>query len=256
MSVNVDPRMIKLLNSGDKRELRAFLTLYAKPIYDRAFAITNDEVDAKRVTRRVIAEITMLAAKGELSEDVDGQLMKLTDSCCSEDLFFAKLVDDTMTELDASTGGSGRTEPPAAAPASRPSAEDASAPPPMTERGERVEAARRRIENELNPDAGAGRCANGSADGGSADSPVSSYRSSMNGDASVREEGDLRLFGEEDEDEGKKTSPFIVILIILLSLITVALVWVLVVKLMYTGVIPLYDFGFGTWFNSNLFPLY
>ena len=49
---------------------------------------------------------------------------------------------------------------------------------------------------------------------------------------------------------------FIVLLIFIMALITLALVWVLVVKLMYMGIIPKADFGFAEWFNANLFRLY
>ena len=64
MSNAVTPEMIRILNSGDQRELRAFLTLYAKPVYDRAMAITGNESDARRVTRRVVSETALLAVKG------------------------------------------------------------------------------------------------------------------------------------------------------------------------------------------------
>ena len=47
-----------------------------------------------------------------------------------------------------------------------------------------------------------------------------------------------------------------VVLIFTLSLITIALVWVLLVKLMYVGAIPKFDFGFAEWFNAHMFKLY
>ena len=61
----------------------------------------------------------------------------------------------------------------------------------------------------------------------------------------------------DPEDEAdRKPSVFIVLLIFIMALITLALVWVLVVKLMYMGIIPKADFGFAEWFNANLFRLY
>lgn len=48
----------------------------------------------------------------------------------------------------------------------------------------------------------------------------------------------------------------IVLLIFLLAIVTLALVWVLVVKLMYLGILPKADFGFAEWFNAHLFRLY
>ena len=40
----------------------------------------------------------MLALRGKLEEDIDAQLMALTDACCSEDMFFARLVEDTLRD--------------------------------------------------------------------------------------------------------------------------------------------------------------
>ena len=48
----------------------------------------------------------------------------------------------------------------------------------------------------------------------------------------------------------------IVLLIFLLAIVTLALVWVLVVKLMYLGILPKADLGFAEWFNAHLFRLY
>lgn len=90
--------MIALLNSGNKAELRAFLKLYTRPVYERALAITKSEEDAIRVTRRVTSEVSVLALRGKLEEDIDAQLMALTDACCSEDMFFARLVEDTLRD--------------------------------------------------------------------------------------------------------------------------------------------------------------
>jgi hypothetical protein len=67
------------------------------------------------------------------------------------------------------------------------------------------------------------------------------------------------LFSEEDEldaEDEKKPGPLIVVLIFTLALATVALVWVLLVKLMFLGVIPKFDFGFAEWFNTHVFLLY
>ena len=61
----------------------------------------------------------------------------------------------------------------------------------------------------------------------------------------------------EPEDEAdSKPSVLIVLLIFLLAIVTLALVWVLVVKLMYLGILPKADFGFAEWFNAHLFRLY
>ena len=69
--------MIALLNGGDKRELRAFMQLYSKQIYDRAFDITHDAVQAKQATRRVLAEVAALAARGGLKETSMRSLWRL-----------------------------------------------------------------------------------------------------------------------------------------------------------------------------------
>lgn len=225
MANAVTPEMVKLLNGGDRRELRAFLTLYAKPIYDRALAFTGEEAEAKRVTRRVVAETALLAAKGMLEEDVDAQLMRLTDACCSEDLFFARLVDETMRELDAASAG-GAVGSLQAAPFT------AGESAPALARNEAFlhewEAAEADLFGPSAPDTAAEWD----------DAPALFDRE------------------EEDEDDEKKPGPLIVLLIFGLALLTVALVWVLLVKLMHLGILPKFDFGFGEWFNAHVFLLY
>ncbi|HWQ58850.1 MAG TPA: hypothetical protein VN540_07485 [Clostridia bacterium] len=259
MSNAVTPEMIKLLNSGDQRELRAFLTLYAKPVYDRAAAITGNETDARRVTRRVISETALLAVKGALEEDVDAQLMKLTDACCSEDLFFAKLVEETMQELAVHPAGEQDKplpcEPlaPRAAVFAQKPAEAAPKPAePAPRPAEPVMRPAEPAQKSAEPLAKPAESAPRPVDAAQAQRPV--YVSDL---APAEEEGVPELFPEEDaEAEGKKVGPLIVVLIFSLSLITVALVWVLLVKLMWLGVIPEFDFGFAEWFNTHLFRLY
>ena len=68
MANNITPEMIALLNSGNKAELRAFLKLYTRPVYERALAITKSEEDAIRVTRRVTSEVSVLALRGKLED--------------------------------------------------------------------------------------------------------------------------------------------------------------------------------------------
>lgn len=234
MTNNISPEMIKLLNTGDKKELHAFLKLYARPIYERALAITGNDADAKRVTRRAITETALLAAKGALEGDVDAQLMSLTDACCSEDLFFEKLVDDTMSELGtpavpAKTGAVSADATPKHAVAQTEAAPPLYAP----------------VKEEDTPfnDTFADIRARGGEKYGKQELPDLFDEDDENGDAA------------EDEDV-KKPGPLLVVLIFLLSLITVALVWVLLVKLMYIGLIPKFDFGFAQWFNTNVFMLY
>ncbi len=245
MSNTVTPEMIKILNSGDQRELRAFLTLYARPVYERALTITGDETDARRVTRRVIAQTALLAAKGGLEEDVDAQLMKLTDACCSEDIFFVKLVDDTMQEL-TSRPMSEWDKPdlrekdlPGAAKSAADLDEpvfEARRPEPEVEQAVRYESV---WPEEVVPAAKA----------------APAYVS----DLALEDGEDVPdLFCEEEEEleEGRKTGPLLVVVIFTLALVTMALVWVLLVKLMYLGVLPKFDFGFAAWFNSHIFLLY
>ncbi|OQA74069.1 MAG: hypothetical protein BWY35_00091 [Firmicutes bacterium ADurb.Bin248] len=237
MSNAVTPEMIRLLNSGDQRELRAFLTLYAKPVYDRAMAITGNETDARRVTRRVVSETALLAVKGALEEDVDAQLMKLTDACCSEDLFFARLVDETMQELSVRPAG----EPDRLLPRAPAFAPEPPQDPPAQKKVVPAEAPP--------PDAAP-------APREAPEAPPPLYVSDL---APAQEVDVPDLFAEEEaeaEAEGKKAGPLMVVLIFTLSLITIALVWVLLVKLMYVGAIPKFDFGFAEWFNAHMFKLY
>lgn len=258
MSNAVTPEMIRLLNSGDQRELRAFLTLYAKPVYDRAMAITGNETDARRVTRRVVSETALLAVKGALEEDVDAQLMKLTDACCSEDLFFARLVDETMQELSVRPAGEpDRLLPRAPAFAPEPPQNPAEpgpaepAPKAAAPVNRPVAPAPKKVVTAEAPPPDAAP-----APREAPEAPPPLYVSDL---APAQEVDVPDLFAEEEaeaEAEGKKAGPLMVVLIFTLSLITIALVWVLLVKLMYVGAIPKFDFGFAEWFNAHMFKLY
>ena len=226
--------MIALLNSGNKAELRAFLKLYTRPVYERALAITKSEEDAIRVTRRVTSEVSVLALRGKLEEDIDAQLMALTDACCSEDMFFARLVEDTLRDYPEEKN----EQPTLFGKAVKPNWP--AKQPSVVERG-------------------------------SAAITASAPKSKTDGayTAPAAESSTPRLFDEdlsldweneddiEPEDEAdSKPSVLIVLLIFLLAIVTLALVWVLVVKLMYLGILPKADFGFAEWFNAHLFRLY
>lgn len=71
-----------------------------------------------------------------------------------------------------------------------------------------------------------------------------------------REKPAKRYAPAQEEDEDETTSPLLVIAIILLSMLVVFLVWILIVKLMASGVLPNFDFGFANWFNTHIFKLY
>lgn len=251
----ITPEMIALLNSGDKRELRAFLKLYARPVYERALAITNSEADAIRVTRRVAGEVAVLAVRGKLELDIDAQLMAVTDACCSEDLFFARLVDDTISGMPDLHAGTERTGP------IRWEADG------VRPRFDAVETPREAPAYQAAPPVEPYR----EAPAYQAAPPVEPYREAPAYQAapnyqaaqtarvvpSLFSEGpEAELALEDEPDAERKPSVFIVILIFFLSLITLALVWVLVVKLMTIGILPLADFGFAQWFNANIFRLY
>lgn len=279
MSNAVTPEMIRLLNSGDQRELRAFLTLYAKPVYDRAMAITGNETDARRVTRRVVSETALLAVKGALEEDVDAQLMKLTDACCSEDLFFARLVDETMQELSVRPAGEpdrllprapafapeppqNPAEPGPAEPLHKPARPAYEFAQPAAAGAEPAPKAAAPVNRPVAPapkkvvPAEAPPPDAAPAPREAPEAPPLLYVSDL---APVQEVDVPDLFAEEEaeaEAEGKKAGPLMVVLIFTLSLITIALVWVLLVKLMYVGAIPKFDFGFAEWFNAHMFKLY
>lgn len=275
----ITPEMIALLNTGDKRELRAFLKVYARPVYERALAITGSETDAIRVTRRVAGEVAVLALRGKLEEDIDAQLMTVTDACCSEDLFFARIVEDTLSELPDSgeeqrfpaakwsTAPGAGWEGPIKERQPQSTARQAVAQPAVVPTVEPQQATEPQREAEPEREAKPEREAQA---GWQPDMPLyqvqpgpsgaQAYsRPAAHGVPSLFDEGgDAELELEEDlEDEAEhKPSVWIVLLIFVLSLITLALVWVLVVKLMTIGVLPLSDFGFAQWFNANVFRLY
>lgn len=210
--------MIALLNSGDKRELRAFMQLYSKKIYERALDITDDEGAAKDAVRKVLSRVAALAQEGALKENIDVQLMSLTDEICSAPVFAEPLA---------------APEAPASAPA--PAAPVQEVPVPA----EKPAPVQKIVVKKP--------------------APVQAAPAPVNNTAVPL------LFEEEDlprsraplaEEEERGASPLLVIGIILLSLVVVFLVWVLVVKMMTTGLIPNYDFGFARWFDSHIFEFY
>lgn len=234
--------MIALLNSGNKAELRAFLKLYTRPVYERALAITKSEEDAIRVTRRVTSEVSVLALRGKLEEDIDAQLMALTDACCSEDMFFARLVEDTLRDYPEEKN----EQPTLFGKAVKPNWP--AKQPSVVERSSAAMAVSApKAKAESGPDAAA-------AGAYTAPAAESSTPRLFDEDLSLDWENEDDIEPEDEADS--KPSVLIVLLIFLLAIVTLALVWVLVVKLMYLGILPKADFGFAEWFNAHLFRLY
>ncbi len=241
MAEKITPEMIALLNSGNKAELRAFLKLYTRPVYERALAITKSEEDAIRVTRRVTSEVSVLALRGKLENNIDAQLMALTDACCSEDMFFARLVEDTLRDYpDDNTD-----QPTLFGKAVRP--KWPAKQPSVVERGSAaITASVSNAKAKHEPIAAAGTAYGASAAEGGAPKLFDEEPSLDWGDDEL----------DADDEADSKPSVLIVLLIFMLAIMTLALVWVLVVKLMYLGILPKADFGFAEWFNAHLFRLY
>ena len=244
--------MIALLNSGDKRELRAFMQLYSRQIYDRALSITHDAAKAKDAARRVLAEVAALAARGGLKENIDAQLMALTDQICSEAIFLDGLVDDAL-KADAPEETE-RVEPCAAA------AEQQEA---LMEHAEEAQPGGFRFIAEESPEENASLEAAAFADDEeeyAAEQACAEVPDLFDDDVDVprkpRREKPAKRRAQALSEEGEGASPLLVIAIILLSFFVVFLVWVLVVKLMTSGILPNYDFGFAQWFNTHVFELY
>lgn len=260
MANNITPEMVALLNSGNKAELRAFLKLYTRPVYERALAITKNEADAIRVTRRVTSEISVLALRGKLEEDIDAQLMALTDSCCSEDIFFARLVEDTLRDFpdDANEtptlfGKAGKPKWPAKEQKELNTAPKAERSEGLAEPKQKREAAAdARIDADDKAYNKQSFVYDGKQDGASIKSTPRLFEEDISENWEYEDGYDM----DPEDEADRKPSVFIVLLIFIMALITLALVWVLVVKLMYMGIIPKADFGFAEWFNANLFRLY
>ena len=225
--------MIALLNSGNKAELRAFLKLYTRPVYERALAITKSEEDAIRVTRRVTSEVSVLALRGKLEEDIDAQLMALTDACCSEDMFFARLVEDTLRDYPEEKN----EQPTLFGKAVKPNWP--AKQPSVVERSSAAMAV---------------SAPKAKAESGPVAAAASAYTAPTAESSALDWENEDDIEPEDEADS--KPSVLIVLLIFLLAIVTLALVWVLVVKLMYLGILPKADFGFAEWFNAHLFRLY
>ena len=224
--------MIALLNSGDKRELRAFMQLYSKKIYERALDITDDEGAAKDAVRKVLSRVAALAQEGALKENIDVQLMSLTDEICSAPVFAEPLA---APETPASAPAPAAPVQEVPVPAEKPAA-----PAPVQAAPAEKPAPVQKIVVKKPAPAQA------------APAPVNNTAVPL-----LFEEDDLpRSRAPLAEEEERGASPLLVIGIILLSLVVVFLVWVLVVKMMTTGLIPNYDFGFARWFDSHIFEFY
>lgn len=244
--------MIALLNSGDKRELRAFMQLYSRQIYDRALSITHDAAKAKDAARRVLAEVAALAARGGLKENIDAQLMALTDQICSEAIFLDGFVDDAL-KADAPEETE-RVEPCAAA---------AEQQETLMEHAEEAQPGGFRFIAEESPEENASLEAAAFADDEeeyAAEQVCAEVPDLFDDDVDAprkpRREKPAKRRARALSEEGEGASPLLVIAIILLSFFVVFLVWVLVVKLMTSGILPNYDFGFAQWFNTHVFELY
>ena len=244
--------MIALLNSGDKRELRAFMQLYSRQIYDRALSITHDAAKAKDAARRVLAEVAALAARGGLKENIDAQLMALTDQICSEAIFLDGLVDDAL-----------KTDAPVETECVEPCAAAAEQQEALMEHAEEAQPGGFRFIAEESPEENASLEAAAFADDEeeyAAEQACAEVPDLFDDDVDVprkpRREKPAKRRARALSEEGEGASPLLVIAIILLSFFVVFLVWVLVVKLMTSGILPNYDFGFAQWFNTHVFELY
>ncbi len=244
--------MIALLNSGDKRELRAFMQLYSRQIYDRALSITHDAAKAKDAARRVLAEVAALAARGSLKENIDAQLMALTDQICSEAIFLDGLVDDAL-----------KADAPAETECEEPCAVAAEQQEALMEHAEEAQPGGFQFIAEESPEENASLEAAAFADDEeeyAAEQVCAEVPDLFDDDVDVprkpRREKPAKRRAQALSEEGEGASPLLVIAIILLSFFVVFLVWVLVVKLMTSGILPNYDFGFAQWFNTHVFELY
>ena len=244
--------MIALLNSGDKRELRAFMQLYSRQIYDRALSITHDAAKAKDAARRVLAEVAALAARGGLKENIDAQLMALTDQICSEAIFLDGLVDDAL-----------KADAPAETECVEPCAAAAEQQEALMEHAEEAQPGGFRFIAEESPEENASLEAAAFADDEeeyAAEQACAEVPDLFDDDVDMprkpRREKPAKRRAQALSEEGEGASPLLVIAIILLSFFVVFLVWVLVVKLMTSGILPNYDFGFAQWFNTHVFELY
>ena len=184
----------------------------------------------------------MLALRGKLEEDIDAQLMALTDACCSEDMFFARLVEDTLRDYPEEKN----EQPTLFGKAVKPNWP--AKQPSVVERSSAAMAVSApKAKAESGPVAAA-------ASAYTAPTAESSAPRLFDEDLSLDWENEDDIEPEDEADS--KPSVLIVLLIFLLAIVTLALVWVLVVKLMYLGILPKADFGFAEWFNAHLFRLY
>lgn len=266
--------MIDRINSGDRDALKQLLTRYTKPIYERALARTKDDARAKEITRDTLSSIVAAAEKGECPADTSAWIMSLVDTRCSDDELSAILDDvlskdpvgwerqepkkDWQTEApQAAWSGESKVQPtpaqepqpePEPEPEPRKEAETRSIQPPAPAYSEPKPRPEVRHQPQEPQKAAPDRARNDIPE----EAPAR-VRSS-------RAVPELFDDGEDDEPRGGKRRRSggvgMVLLILLLLVLVAALVWMLVVMLMTRGVLPMADFGFADWFNTNIFKLY
>lgn len=262
--------MIDRINNGDRDALKQLLTRYTKPIYERALARTKDDARAKEITRDTLSSIVAAAEKGECPADTSAWIMSLVDTRCSDDELSAILDDvlskdpvgwerqepkkDWQTEApQASWSGESKIQPAPTQesqpePEPREEAETRSIQPPAySEPQAQPEVPQRQPAQEPQ------KATHERARDVIPEEAPPRARSS-------RAVPELFDDGEDDEPRGgrrrRSGGVGMVLLILLLLVLVAALVWMLVVMLMTRGILPMADFGFADWFNTNIFKLY
>lgn len=230
--------------SRDGREgLRALMERASRPMYVRALQLTGDVRDAKQAVRRALNEAAKAAKSGALPEEAEAWCLQLVERFCDDELYYKRLIDDTMAGLDA----------PFTAPCAAAEKESV----PFAPESAPAYASAAVLPKRAEPRAQAMALA-ADGDEGMFAAPKKQREKAVPNLFAEDDEGcDEPDDDEYDDDYRQKTGGFgLALLILLLTLISAGLIWIIAVKLKTLGYINISDFGFASWFNENIFMFY
>lgn len=242
--------MTEQINRGDKQALKSLLVEYTKQVYERAYAATTDAEMAKRITRATLNDIIQAAENAACPDEscLHEWIMGLADRHINDETDVRAQVDALLNEVSEEVKpkvDTGWTPPDFAKQWTPPEMDTNWTPPDKQDALRKAQPAAAQEARR-------------------ADAPAEPKRQSTPARAARTRVPELFDDGRDDDDDDDydydeprhKRSAGMVLLIVALVLVVALLVWMLVVMLMTRGILPMLDFGFAEWFNSNIFKLY
>ncbi|MEG1547471.1 MAG: hypothetical protein RR232_04930 [Clostridia bacterium] len=235
--------MIDRINQGDKQALKDLLTLYTKPIFNRALHSSGNDATAKAVTRATLSDIMQAAERGVCPSDVEPWIMQLVDRHSAQEYDVRKIADARLSDA---------TEPEFPYNWAPPERQSSWTPPEIsTPAAAQQPQPRKKPVTESNPR----RTQITPVRAQEQPAPTRGVAASRSTDL-FEDTDDEDIFEDEEDEDAHKGGIGMVLLIMALVLVVAGLAWILVVMMMTRGILPMADMGFASWFNTHLFKLY